>query len=130
MKVHENEIVLYYNPDSSADRKTLAYAKSITPNVRSQAYNSTPATTTMLREIIERLDMHPKQMLNKAHPYYQQNIKGSEFDDEDWLNVLVRNPQLFRAPIAIKGKRAVFCVSPTDVYKLWKDNIIVFEIWI
>lgn len=118
MKVHENEIVLYYNPESSSDRKTLAYAKSITPNVRSQAYNSGPATTTMLRQIIERLDMHPKQMLNKAHPYYQQNIRGSEFDDEDWLNVLVRNPQLFRAPIAIKGKRAVFCESPTDVYRL------------
>ena len=72
----------------------------------------------MLRQIIDRLDMHPKQMLNKAHPYYQANIRGSEFDDEDWLNVLLRNPQLFRAPIAIKGKRAVFCVSPTDVYKL------------
>lgn len=118
MRVHENEILLYYNPESSSDRKTLAYAKSITPHVRSHAYNSTPATTTMLRQIIDRLEMHPKQMLNKSHPYYQEHIRGREFDDEDWLNVLLRNPQLFRAPIAIKGKRAVFCDSPMDVYKL------------
>jgi len=117
MKVHENEIVLYYNPESSSDRKTLAYAKSITQHVRSHSFDSVPASTTMLRQIIDQLGMHPKEMLNKAHLTYQA-IRGSEFNDEDWLNVLLRNPQLFRAPIAIKGKRAVFCESPTDVYKL------------
>ncbi|MEM7101572.1 MAG: glutaredoxin [Bacteroidota bacterium] len=118
MRVHEKEILIYYNPDSSKDKKTVAYAKSITQHVRSVAYNKNSATSTMWRTIIDRLGLHPKEMLNKAHPYYQSEIRGREFEDEDWLNVLIRNPELFKAAIAMKGKQAILCNNPTDVYRL------------
>lgn len=118
MKVHNNEIIIYYHHDSSAGKKTVAYAKSITPHVRSMPFKGSPATTTMWRGIIMRLGLHPKEMLNKADPYYQANIRGRDFHDEDWLNVLARNPSLFKAAIAMKGTKAILCNTPTDVYRL------------
>jgi len=118
MKTHHREILIYYNPESNNDRKTVAHAQSLVPHVRTYAFAKAPSTGTSWQQIIEALDMHPKELMNKAHPYYQENIKGREFNDQDWLNVIQFNPSLLRAPIAIRGNKAVLCTSATDIYKL------------
>jgi arsenate reductase-like glutaredoxin family protein len=40
------------------------------------------------------------------------------FDEKDWLTVIANNPDLIKAPIAVRGRRAILCSSPTDIYKL------------
>lgn len=32
------------------------------------------------------------------------------------------NPELIKAPIAIRGEHAVLCLTPKDVYRLVKDE--------
>jgi arsenate reductase len=118
MKTHEREILIFYNPESSSDRRTVAHAQGLTPHVRTYEFGKHPSTTTIWRRILVALNVHPKDLMNKAHPYYQSNIKGRDFDDEGWLNVLERNPQLMKAPIAMKGSKAVLCLNPTDIYQL------------
>jgi arsenate reductase len=118
MKTHQREILIYYNPDSSNDRKTVAHAQSLAPHVRTYAYEKAPSTGTSWQQILDALSMHPKELMNKSHPYYQQNIRGREFDDQDWLNVIKFNPTLLKAPIAMRGDKAVLCTTATDIYKL------------
>ncbi len=118
MKVHSRELLLFYNPQSSADRKTLAHARGTGQKVISYDHKNSRSTTTIWRSILSTMNKHPKELLNKAHPYYQANIKGKEFDMHGWLNILQRNPDLIRHPIAIKGSKAIFCETPTDVYKI------------
>ncbi|MEM9920863.1 MAG: ArsC/Spx/MgsR family protein [Bacteroidota bacterium] len=118
MKTHQREIMIYYNPDSSADRKTVAHAQSLTPHIKSYSFGRTPSTGTSWQMILKALDLHPKEILNKAHPYYQAHIRGREFDNESWVKVLRYNPDLIKAPIAIRGKKAILCTNPTDIYKL------------
>jgi len=122
MKTHQREILIYYNPDSSNDRKTVAHAQSLVPHVRTYSYDKAPSTGTSWQQILKSLDVHPKELLNKAHPYYQANIRGREFEEEDWLNVIKFNPSLLKAPIAIRGNKAILCISATDVYKLTKGE--------
>ena len=118
MKTHERELLIYYNPDSSSDRKTVAHAQSVAPHIRSYSYSQAPSTGTSWQQILIALGVHPKELLNKAHPYYQQHIRGCEFDEESWIKVLRYNPEMIKAPIAIRGARAVMCATPTDIYKL------------
>ena len=118
MKTHHREIMIYYNPDSSADRKTVAHARGLTPHIKSYSFDRAPSTRTSWQQILQSLDLHPKEILNKAHPYYQAHIRGREFDNESWLKVLRYNPELIKAPIAIRGRRAILCKNPTDIYKL------------
>ena len=68
--------------------------------------------------VISQLDLHPKELMNKAHPYYQQHIRGKEFNMDGWLNVLIKNPQLLKSPLAVSGKNAIMVNTPTDIYKL------------
>ena len=118
MKTHQREILIYYNPDKSADRKTVAHAQSTGFKIKTYSHSQAPSTTTSWKTILNNLKMHPKDLLNKADPYYQDNLRGKEFDDEDWLNVLKKNPNLIKSPIAISGNKAILCNTPTDIYKL------------
>ena len=118
MKTHPNEILIYYDSNSSSDRKLIAHAKSTGFKVRSYCHSQAPSTTTSWKTILESLDVHPKDLLNKAHPYYQEKIRGKEFDSIGWLNVIKNNPQLMKSPIALKGNKAIVCNTPTDIYKL------------
>ena len=123
MKTHSREIMIYYNPERSSDRQTVAHAKGITRHIKSYAHSSSPSTGYSWQVILKSLEIHPKELLNKADPYYQQHIRGREFDMEGWLKVLQYNPQLIKAPIAIRGNKAILCKSPTDIYKLVADQI-------
>lgn len=118
MRTHEHEIMVYYNPASSRGKKVLALARTISPHVNEVEYHKTPLSATSWRQLLDMLELRPKDLLNRAHPYYQENIRGRDFDREGWVNILIRNPDLLKAPIAIKGKSAVLCNNPTDIYQL------------
>ncbi|RMG82571.1 MAG: glutaredoxin [Bacteroidetes bacterium] len=123
MKTNKREILIYYNPESSNDRKTVALAQSVVSHVRSFAFDKAPSNGTSWQQILSALGLHPKELLNKAHPYYRAHIKGCEFDDECWIKVLQKNPDLIKAPIAIRGNKAVLCTSATDIYKLMDEAV-------
>ena len=56
--------------------------------------------------------------MDKSLPYYQANVKGREFEDRDWTNLLMKNLDLLRSPIAVRGDKAIILDNPTDIYKL------------
>lgn len=122
MRTHHREILIYYNPESSNDRKTIAYAQSITPHVRTYSFDKAPSTGTSWQQILKALNLRPKDLLDRSHPYYQNHIRGRDFDDEGWLNVIKHNPYLIKAPIAIKGNKAVLCTNASDIFKLLQDE--------
>jgi arsenate reductase len=85
MKTAKNEIRMYYNPESASDRKTLAYAKSVSPHVIAYSHAQAGQTSTHWMSLFSKLNLDdPKKLLNKAHPEYQANIRGNEFDGRDW----------------------------------------------
>jgi len=118
MKTHTREILIYYDPESSPHRKTVAYAQSVVSHVKAYSFEKNPSTSSSWQMIIKSMGRHPKELMNKAHPYYQAHIRGREFSRESWINILQKNPQLLRAPIAVRGDRVILCESPTDIYKL------------
>ncbi len=118
MKTHKREILIYYNPESSSDRKTIAHAQSLVPHIKTFAFGKTPSTSASWQTILKAIDLPPKALFNKAHPYYQAHIKGRDFDKLSWIKILKHNSYLIKAPIAIHGDRAILCTNPTDIYKL------------
>ncbi len=122
MKLKRDELILFLDCTSSSHKKTRAYAHSISDHVKEYTFTEFRFNKTIWRNILDMLDLEPKHLLNKADPKYQQEIRGKNFDDDGWLYVLVNNPCLIKAPIAIMHDRAVLCNSPKDVYKLLPDK--------
>ncbi|MEX0967488.1 MAG: ArsC/Spx/MgsR family protein [Bacteroidia bacterium] len=118
MKLRNNHLMIYYDPSSSLGRKTLAYAHTLTRHVQAVEYHKNPFTGRIWKDLLFMLQLQPKELLNKAHPLYQQKVRGWEVQEDDWLNVLIHNPDLIKGPIVVKGEKAILCSSPTDVLKL------------
>jgi arsenate reductase len=86
--------------------------------VNKQDVNEVSLSSTFVRQVVKQLNLRPKDLLNRAHPYYQAHVRGRDLDMEGWLHVVVRNPQLWKAPVALLGDRAVLCEPASLIYTL------------
>ena len=118
MKTNTREILIYYNASSSGDKKTVAHAQTLTKHVKAYTFEKAPSTKSSWSMIMNALNLHPKDILDKSKKYYQEHLRNRDFDDEDWLNVIMRNPDLIKAPIAIRGRKAILCINSTDIHRL------------
>ncbi len=118
MKNHPNEMWLFLDCESSTHKKTRALAKSITPNINEFPFQHNKLSKLRWAEILDMLAMKPKELLNKAHPKYQKEIAGHEYDDDGWLEIIRNNPCMIKGPIAIMDGKAVLCINPNDIFKL------------
>lgn len=118
MQFHPNELFLYLDPATSTGKQTRAHASGISRNIKEFDWNKVKLTATLWKEIVNMMGLRPKDFLNKAHPEYQQKVRGNTFTMTGWLEILAKNPQLLKAPIAIYRGKAVLCIQPTDILKL------------
>ena len=118
MNFSNREIVLIYNPKTDLSKKTLAYAKSITNHINEIDIHNTQLTSTIWKEVVNKLGLRPKEMMDRSSRYYEDNVKGHEITMRGLLDVLNHNPDILLGPIAIKGDKAVICKTPTDVLKI------------
>ncbi|MBL7981272.1 MAG: hypothetical protein JNL52_05620 [Flavobacteriales bacterium] len=116
--LNTRELTLVYNSTTSEGRKALAYAVSLSPKVNRQDVNEVQLSTTFVRQVLKQLNVRPKDLLNRAHPYYQEHLRGRDLDTEGWLQVVAHNPDLLKAPIALLGDKAVVCEPASLIYTL------------
>ena len=115
---HPNELLFFYDSSSQRARQGLAFAQSVSSHINLWDLRATQMTKNVWQELLTLLDMEPKELLDKSHPEYQEKIRGRSFTMDHWLDVLVHNPQLIKAPIAVKNRKAVLCINPKEVLKL------------
>ncbi len=115
MNIHPNELIIYFDPSSNMGKQTRAIAQTISNNINLIDYHKQPLTTTLWKDIINMLDLKPKDLLDKSRKDYQEKIAGNTFTMSGWLEVLMNNPQMIKAPIAIFQNKAILCKKPTDL---------------
>ena len=77
MQFHPNELLIYYNPNTTTGKQTRAYALSISNNVNALDNTQVLLTATLWKEIVNMLGVRPKDLLNKAHAEYQAKVRGN-----------------------------------------------------
>lgn len=116
--LNHKELTLVYDSTTSEGKKALAFATSLAPKVNKQDVNEVTLSTTFVRQVVKQLNIRPKDLLNRAHPFYQEHIRGRDLDMEGWLQVVARNPTLWKAPVALMGDNAVMCEPASLIYSL------------
>lgn len=81
-------------------------------------YLKTPPTASELRDILQKLNMKPEQLLRKGETLYKEKYKGKELSDEEWIQAMVENPVLIERPIVVKDNKAVLGRPPEKVQEL------------
>ena len=121
LKPKEHDFLIFCDPESELGKKTIAIAKARQTTVNIQNLSLNEPSTTWISLILNELGKNAKDIMNKAHPYYQEHLRGHDYDDEGWLNILKKNPFLFRCPIIHFNNKSYMIETPTDLFKIEKQ---------
>ncbi len=91
--------------EKGVDYEVVEYLKNI-PNAKE------------LKNIIKKLKIKPEALLRKGESIYKENFKDKKFSDDEWIEIMVKNPILIERPIIISGEKAVIGRPPEKVLEI------------
>lgn len=112
----DKEITLIYNSEEHVGRQILAYAQTENMPIHDIDLAHVRLTPTHWVELASRLNIQIKELINIEDPDFIQKFSGVEdLSDDDWLKLLVHNPDILKAPIVMKGKKIVQMSNSQDM---------------
>lgn len=66
-----------------------------------------PLSDLEIRTLLKKLSHSVHELIRKTDRFYLENYAGKQLSDDEWIDVLVKNPALIQRPILIKGAVAM-----------------------
>ena len=110
---------IFHNPRCSKSRNTLNLLKEngIEPDIR--LYLIDPPSSVELQDIIDKLNIRPKDLLRKGESVFKElNLNQQEDRTDVIIQIMSENPILIERPIVIRGKKAIIGRPPENVLSL------------
>lgn len=104
------DIVIYHNPDCGTSRNTLALIRNagIEPHVIE--YLKTPPTRALLKQLIDRAGITPRELLRqKGTPYAQLGLGDEKLGDDLLVDAMMEHPLLINRPLVVSPLGVRLC---------------------
>lgn len=117
----ENEIItIYHNPRCRKSRAGLEFLTEKKCELQIIQYlKDEPFNVESLKNLLVKLGKKPSEIVRTQEEYYKTELKGKSFIDEEWLQILVDNPNLIKRPVIVKGSKAVIGDPAGEINKLF-----------
>lgn len=113
------KIIVYQKPTCGKCRETLRILSERGVPLTSINYYEKPISTPLLRELLRKLGMTPRDLLRKEEPLARRlGILEQPRSDEELIRLMAENPDLIQRPIVVRGEKAVLGRPPSNVEKL------------
>jgi len=109
---------IYHNPRCSKSRETLKIIKDAGAEVEIIEYLKNIPTKEELKLILMQLHLNPIDIIRKGEAVYKEKFKNSNFNDDEWLKIMMEYPKLIERPIVVKGNKAILGRPPANVLDL------------
>lgn len=106
---------IYHNPRCSKSRQTLQLLKDkgIEPEI--VEYLKTPPSEQELKEVLNMLDMKPRDLMRKKEAEYKANkLDDESLSDEELIAAMVKFPKLIERPIVITEDNKIALGRPPE----------------
>ncbi|MDT7827590.1 hypothetical protein RQM65_02785 [Pricia sp. S334] len=120
MKKDERKLSYIYSSQSDLGKKVLAYVESIDKGIVTTDISQDKLGDTIWTEILDALDMTFEELLSTDRPNTREIVPDGDFDTNDWLKILDKNPVLLQHPIAINGDKAKLIQSRADILPFYE----------
>ncbi len=104
---------IYHNPRCKKSREGLEALKQRTDDFEIVEYLKSGLTREMLDEILLKSNLKPIDLVRKQEDVYKKELKGKDFTDLEWKDIIIENPKLLQRPIIVAHQKAVLA-QPTD----------------
>ncbi len=109
-------VKIFHNPRCSKSRQTLQLLqdKGIEPEIIE--YLKNPPSKAELEEVLQKLNMHPRDLMRKKEAEYKETGMNNEDLDRDALiDGMINTPKLIERPIVLANNKAAIGRPPEDV---------------
>lgn len=108
-------VKIYHNNRCSKSRETLELLHNNGQQVQVVEYLKQGPSREELISVLLKLQMKPEQIVRKGESIYKEQFAGKHYSDEEWIDLLVKNPILIERPIVVNGEKAVIGRPPENV---------------
>ena len=114
-----SNFIIYHNPRCSKSRQTLALLNERGCEPKIFLYLEEELTTEDLKEVLQKLNMEPRDLLRKGEEEYRKNnLSDDRLNNEDLIKFMIKHPKLIERPIVVKENKAILGRPPENVLKL------------
>lgn len=110
---------IYHNPRCKKSRAGLEYLQNKTKDFTVVDYFKALFSVNELNILLMKLNKKPMDMVRTQEEYFKKELKGQQFTDEEWVNILAENPKLIKRPIVVKGNKAVWADPAEEIDRLF-----------
>jgi arsenate reductase-like glutaredoxin family protein len=62
--------------------------------------------------------MKPIDIVRTEKKMYEDNYKGKDISDDEWIDILIEHPRLMKRPIVVSETKAVLAIPPEKIQDL------------
>ncbi|MFL2582487.1 MAG: arsenate reductase (glutaredoxin) [Flavobacteriales bacterium] len=109
---------IYHNPRCRKSRETLQIIEASGNKVEIINYLENTPSEDELQDIVNKLNIPAENLLRKGESIFKENFKGKKLSENEWIQVMVKNPKLIERPIVVHGNKAILGRPPQNVKEL------------
>lgn len=117
-KRHQNMMKIYHNPRCSKSREGLKYLEERGYEIEIIDYMKNGITAREIKDFLSKSGLKVSDIIRTNEEIYKEQLKGKEFSDDEWIQILAENPKLIQRPLVIKGTHAVLARPAEEIMKL------------
>ena len=110
---------IYHNPRCSKSRETLCLLEEEGAEIEVIKYLEETPNEEELKKLLMKLNLKPLDIIRKGEKIYKEKFKNADFNDHEWIKIMVENPKLIERPIVVKGNKAIVGRPPVLVKDLF-----------
>ena len=109
---------IYHNPRCRKSRETLQIIEASGNKVEIINYLENTPSEDELQDIVNKLNIPAENLLRKGESIFKENFKGKKLSENEWIQVMVKNPKLIERPIVVHDNKAILGRPPQNVKEL------------
>lgn len=109
---------IYHNARCRKSREGLELLKVSGKDFEIREYLKEPLTKDELRQILNKLNYTPLQLVRTGEKIWKENYKGKDLSEEELIQAMVEHPKLIERPIVESDHNAVVGRPATEINKL------------
>ena len=109
---------IYHNPRCKKSRAGLQYLKDKGLEPEIVEYLKNPLTKDDLKNLLMKLNKSAFEMIRTQEAIYKQQFKGKNFNEDEWITIIIENPKLLKRPIVEIEHAAVWGNPAEEIEKV------------
>lgn len=118
-ELDKNEIKFLYNTNNLEDKEAYGYVLTLhNHKINELDVAKNDMTPTQFSELAKKMKVRIIDLFDKKSSYFKDNIEGKDIEEDDLLDILVKEKSALKTPIIISSKMAKVIEYPRDTIKI------------